>query len=217
MGRTLRALRGSEVAAQSIGISPARARITAFAVSAFIAGLGGALLAMHQENVNYGSNFAPFAALFWLVLVVTLGSRTVEGAARPAPAFALFDAVLLKGAVFGWMLRSPDRIPDFLPLSPKWRFILFGLARSSSPATPRAWSSTASGGPAHRADPGPGADRRHGDRPPPAPARAVDARRGDRRMTAARPGGHRHPQVVRRHRGPRRRDLTEVERASGSA
>jgi branched-chain amino acid transport system permease protein len=128
VGRTLRALRGSEVAAQSIGISPARARITAFAVSAFIAGIGGALLAMHQENVNYGSNFAPFVALFWLVLVVSLGSRTVEGAAQAGAAFALFDAVLLKGAVFGWIFRSPDRIPGFLPLSPKWRFVLFGLA-----------------------------------------------------------------------------------------
>ena len=127
VGRTLRAVRGSEVAAQSIGISPPRARITAFAVSGFIAGLGGALLAMHQQNVNYGSNFAPFAALFWLVLVVSLGSRTVEGAAQAGAAFALFDAVLLKGAVFGWVLRSPDRIPGFLPLSPKWRFILFGL------------------------------------------------------------------------------------------
>jgi branched-subunit amino acid ABC-type transport system permease component len=128
VGRTLRALRGSEVAAQSIGISPARARITAFAVSAFIAGIGGALLAMHQENVNYGSNFAPFVALFWVVLVVSLGSRTVEGAAQAGAAFALFDAVVLKGAVFGWIFRSPDRIPGFLPLSPKWRFVLFGLA-----------------------------------------------------------------------------------------
>ncbi|MGZ8567372.1 MAG: ABC transporter permease, partial [Actinomycetota bacterium] len=63
VGRTLRALQGSKVAAESIGISPTRARITAFAVSAFIAGLGGALLSIHQENVNYASNFSPFAAL----------------------------------------------------------------------------------------------------------------------------------------------------------
>ncbi|HEY3000437.1 MAG TPA: ABC transporter permease [Acidimicrobiales bacterium] len=128
VGRTLRAVRGSEVAAQSIGISPARARLIAFAVSAFIAGIGGAMLAMHQQNVNYGANFAPFVALFWMVLVVSLGSRTVEGAAQAGAAFALFDAILLKGAVFGWILRSPDRIPGFLPLSPKWRLILFGLA-----------------------------------------------------------------------------------------
>jgi branched-chain amino acid transport system permease protein len=127
VGRTLRAVRGSEVAAQSIGISPARARLVAFAVSAFIAGLGGALLAMHQENVNYGGNFAPFVALFWLVIVVSLGSRTVEGAAQAAIAFALFDAVILKGALFEWILRSPDRVPDIFPLSPAWRLVLFGL------------------------------------------------------------------------------------------
>ncbi len=126
-GRTLRALRGSELAAEAIGISPARARVTAFAVSAFIAGLGGAMLSIHQHNVNYGNNFSPFAALFWLVLVVSLGSRTVEGAAQAGAAFALFDVVLLRGAAFGWLLRSADRIPGFFPVSPKWRFILFGL------------------------------------------------------------------------------------------
>jgi branched-subunit amino acid ABC-type transport system permease component len=127
VGRTLRAVRGSEVAAQSIGISPFRARVLAFSLSAFIAGLGGALLAMHQENVNYTSNFAPFVALFWLVIVVSLGSRTVEGAVQAAIAFALFDAVILKGALVGWVVRDGDNIPAFFPLSPSWRLVLFGL------------------------------------------------------------------------------------------
>jgi branched-subunit amino acid ABC-type transport system permease component len=127
VGRTLRALRGSEVAAQSIGISPARARLLAFAISAFIAGLGGALLAIHQENVNYSNNFAPFAALFWIVLVVTLGARTVEGAVNAGAAYSIFDTLILKGTFLGWILRSPDRIPGIFPVSPKWRFILFGV------------------------------------------------------------------------------------------
>jgi ABC-type branched-subunit amino acid transport system permease subunit len=127
-GQMLRALRGSEVAAQSVGISPARVRLTAFALSAFVAGLGGALLAIQQKNVNYSTNFSPFAALFWVVLVVTLGSRTVEGAVNAGGAFALFDTLILKGTVLGWILRSPDRIPGIFPLSPKWRFVLFGLA-----------------------------------------------------------------------------------------
>jgi branched-chain amino acid transport system permease protein len=128
VGRTLRALRGSEVASQSVGISPARARVTAFAVSGFIAGLGGAMLSLHQENVNYASNFAPFAALFWLVLVVSLGTRTVEGAAFAGASYALIDAIVFKGAIVGWVLRSEERIPDVFPVSPKWRFVLFGLA-----------------------------------------------------------------------------------------
>lgn len=127
LGRTFKALRGSEVAAQSIGISPGRARLAAFAISAFIAGLGGALLAIQQQNVNYGNNFSPFAALFWMVLVVTLGARTFEGAVTAAGAFSLFDAVVLRGTFLGWILRSPDRIPELFPISPKWRFVLFGL------------------------------------------------------------------------------------------
>ena len=125
-GRVLRALRGSEVAAESIGISPVRARVTAFAVSAAIAGFGGALLAIHQENVNYQNNFSPTAALFWLVLVVSLSARTVEGAAYAGAAFSLFDSLILRGEVFRWIFRGS--VPGFLPISPKWRFVLFGLA-----------------------------------------------------------------------------------------
>jgi len=77
--------------------------------------------------VNYGANFAPFAALFWLVLVVTLGARTVEGAVTAGSVFTLFEPVILRGTFLGWILRSPDRIPGIFPISPKWRFILFGL------------------------------------------------------------------------------------------
>ncbi len=127
IGRTLRAIRGSEVAAQSIGISPARARVVAFAVSAAIAALGGALLSIHQKNVNYGSNFTPVSSLFWLVLVVSLGARTIEGAALAGAAFSIFDPLILRGTIFGWILRSPKRVPGFFPISPKWRLILFGL------------------------------------------------------------------------------------------
>ena len=125
-GLTLRGLRGSEVAAESIGVSPARARMVAFALSAAIAGLGGGLLAIHQENVNYGNNFTPTAALFWVVLVVTLSARTVEGAAQAGAAFSLFNAVILRGAGLAWITRG--HLPGFFPLSPKWRFVLFGLA-----------------------------------------------------------------------------------------
>ncbi len=126
-GLQLQALRGSEVAAQSIGISPSRNRVVALAVSGFIAGLGGALVAIHQENVNYSNNFSPFAALFWLVLVVTFGARSPTGAIGGAAAFSLFDKLILQGTVLGWILRSPERIPGIFPVSAKWRFILFGL------------------------------------------------------------------------------------------
>jgi branched-subunit amino acid ABC-type transport system permease component len=126
-GQTLLALRGSEVGAQSIGISPARLRMLAFALSAFIAAFGGALLAMQQENVSYGASFSPFVALFWVVMVVTLGARTVSGAVQAAAAFVLFEPVVLRGQLLAWILRSSDRVPGVFPISPKWVFVLFGL------------------------------------------------------------------------------------------
>jgi branched-subunit amino acid ABC-type transport system permease component len=108
-GRYLDALRGSEVAASSIGISPARARVVAFAVSAGIAGLGGALLAVHETQAN-AANFGPILGLFWIVLVVTIGARTVEGAIQAGLALAFVPEIL-----------------KALGVSPSYQFILFGL------------------------------------------------------------------------------------------
>jgi branched-subunit amino acid ABC-type transport system permease component len=127
-GRTLLALRGSEVAAESVGISPFRARLLAFCLSGFIAGIGGALLAMLQRNVNYATSFDPFAALFWVVLVVVLGARTIKGALNAAGSFSLFPSVVLSGTIFEWLLRAPGRMPGFLPVAGSWVFVLFGFA-----------------------------------------------------------------------------------------
>jgi branched-chain amino acid transport system permease protein len=126
-GKTLAAVRGSEVAAQSIGISPARLRLIAFALSSAIAALGGSMLAMQQENVNYPTNFPPFAAIFWVVVVTVIGVRSVSGALWAGAAFSLFTPVFLEGSVFGWILRNPDPFPDTFPLPGSWMFILFGL------------------------------------------------------------------------------------------
>jgi branched-chain amino acid transport system permease protein len=109
-GQFLRALAGSEVAAASIGINARRARITAFALSAGIAGMGGSLLSMREGAANYQANFSVVFGLFWLVLVVTLGCRTVEGAIQAAIALKFFPELL--------------RVLNF---SPAWQFIFFGL------------------------------------------------------------------------------------------
>src|SRR5680860_365147 len=108
-GRFLDALRGSDVAAQSIGINPARARILAFAVSAGIAGLGGGLLAT-QKGIAQPADFGFFFSLFFVVVVVTLGARTVEGAISAGLGIMLMPEIL-----------------KWAGLSPSWQFVLFGL------------------------------------------------------------------------------------------
>jgi ABC-type branched-subunit amino acid transport system permease subunit len=109
-GRYLDALRGSETAASSIGINPARARVTAFALSAGIAGLGGGLLSIHETQANYTANFTPIFGLFLLVIVVTIGTRTVEGAIQAGLALAFFPEIL-----------------KAIGISPNYDLILFGL------------------------------------------------------------------------------------------
>ncbi|NLD77513.1 MAG: ABC transporter permease [Acidimicrobiales bacterium] len=126
-GRKLRALGGSEIAARSVGISPSRARVAAFALSGFLAAVGGGMLVIGQGSVNYGTSFVPFLALFWLIVVVTFGVRQPSGAIVAAAFFILFESVFLKGEIFGWILRGEDNIPSFFPLAPDWRYILFGL------------------------------------------------------------------------------------------
>lgn len=126
LGRSLRALRGSEVAAQSIGIDPARGRVLAFALSAFIAGLGGGLLAIHRQNVDYGTSFTPFVGLFWLVIVVTIGARTVEGAIQAGAGFVLFEEFVLRKFI-PWITDLAPLVPE-VEVSGGWRFVLFGLS-----------------------------------------------------------------------------------------
>ncbi|HEX5095093.1 MAG TPA: ABC transporter permease, partial [Acidimicrobiia bacterium] len=131
-GRFLRAIQGSEVAASSIGINRNRARITAFAISAAIAGVGGGMLAMYEGRAYINPNFVPFQGLVWVVLVVTLGSRTVEGAVQAGVGFFVFREVFLE-QVLPW---SVNNVVD--PLVPFWHihmgepsatiaFIFFGL------------------------------------------------------------------------------------------
>jgi branched-subunit amino acid ABC-type transport system permease component len=111
-GRYLDALRGSETAASAIGINPARARIVAFALSAGIAGLGGGLLAIQERSANYSTDYSVFFGLFWVVLVVSIGSRTVEGAIQ---------------AGFGLKVFPELVFTRLLGVSLSWEYVLFGL------------------------------------------------------------------------------------------
>ena len=135
-GQRLRALRGSELAAASIGISAARARILTFMLSAGVAAIGGSLLAMQTGRVAYEANYKPFIGLFWIVLVVVMGTRTVEGAGWAAAAFIVFPVFILdmgfNPPAFITDLPVIGRLHELIfPLDPAWRFVFFGLAAIS--------------------------------------------------------------------------------------
>ena len=93
-GRLLDALRGSEPAAVAVGISPVRQRVVAFALAAGIAGFGGGLTATWTGAANYDQSFQFFYGLIWVVLVVTLGARSVQAAVFGGLTFFLFPEFL---------------------------------------------------------------------------------------------------------------------------
>jgi ABC-type branched-subunit amino acid transport system permease subunit len=65
---------------------------------------------MREGAANYQADFTVQFALFWLVLVVTIGPRTVDGAIVAALALVFF----------------PEVLKD-IGVSQSWQYILFGL------------------------------------------------------------------------------------------
>ncbi len=93
VGRNLAAMRGSEVGTASLGISLTRAKVTVFALSAGLAGLGGALYASVQTTAS-ASDFNYVLSLAYVVAVITTGATTVEGAVQAGVGLAVLEQIL---------------------------------------------------------------------------------------------------------------------------
>ena len=121
-GRAVLAVRSSEVAARTSGIGAGWSKVSLFAVSAGIAGLGGAFLAVVSSPVNNRSAPA-FVGLIWLAVTVTFGIRRPGGALLAGLAFACFTDLLQ--VITGWGF-----MPDWaatLTATPQLAAILFGV------------------------------------------------------------------------------------------
>lgn len=144
LGRAMRAVRDSEVAAQSVGLNPVSLKTLAFALSAGLAGLAGAVFAPLLMYISPGS--FPFSqSILFLFAVVLGGAGTVLGPVLGALVVAglpellsglaeyrllLFGALLLAvlwiapEGIVGLLarLRRPDPRParDTLPVPTSW-------------------------------------------------------------------------------------------------
>jgi len=78
-GLELGAVRSSETATATIGVSVVGAKLTAFSLSAFIAGIGGGLLATYRY-LALPSDYNAILGIVWLAVVVTWGIRSPWGA-----------------------------------------------------------------------------------------------------------------------------------------
>ena len=100
-GRQLAAIRGSELAAASIGVNAARAKIVVFALSAGIAGVGGALYGSLQTTVS-ASDFNSLISLVFVVVVATTGVYTIEGAIEAGLAYVLLNNLVTSSLPPAW-------------------------------------------------------------------------------------------------------------------
>ncbi len=103
VGRALHAMRGSEVAAQAMGVNILKYRLIIFALSASYAVLGGVLY-MHFVQFSYPSVWILTMSLNILAVVVIGGLRSIFGTVLGAfVVFAIPDLVLKQLPVIGEM------------------------------------------------------------------------------------------------------------------
>jgi ABC-type branched-subunit amino acid transport system ATPase component/branched-subunit amino acid ABC-type transport system permease component len=102
-GRAFFAVRGSEVAAASLGIDVARMKLLAFAVSGTLAGLGGSLLLTEQRTV-VPVQFLFTMSLQYLAIAVVGGLTSLGGALAAGAVFAGLNELFFQvRALAGWL------------------------------------------------------------------------------------------------------------------
>jgi branched-chain amino acid transport system permease protein len=112
-GLALNAVRWSETASRTMGLSVIQMKMLVSGLAAFVAGVGGGLYAVaHKQAIPL--DFVTLAGLVWLAVLVTFGVRSNI-------------AALLAGMVF---VLSPAFVQTYLQLSSTWAqvpVLLFGL------------------------------------------------------------------------------------------
>ena len=116
-GRAFVAIRDSEISAQSMGIHLARYKTLSFAISAALAGLGGALYA-HMIKFLSPDQFDIVQSIDLLLMVVIGGLGSVHGAFLGA--IFLITMPQLIGA-------SKDWLPDAIGQAPGLKAAIYGL------------------------------------------------------------------------------------------
>lgn len=116
-GRAFIAVRDSEVAAQTVGISLARAKTTAFAISAFYAGFAGGLFAPLINFIG-PDNFSLMESINFIVMIIVGGVGSVHG--------SIFGAIFM--AFLSELIRlGKDLLPEFLQKTVGFQGAVYGF------------------------------------------------------------------------------------------
>ncbi len=116
-GRAFVAIRDSEISAQSMGIHLARYKTLSFALSAALAGLGGALYA-HKLRFLSPDQFSIIQSIDLLLLVVIGGLGSVHGAFLGAAFLIAMPQVIA---------LTKDYLPDAIGQAPGLQPVVYGV------------------------------------------------------------------------------------------
>ncbi len=103
-GRAFFAVRGSEMAAASLGIDVVRYKLLAFASAGFVAGLAGTLVITHQVTV-VPEQFSLRASLLFLAIAVVGGLRSLGGTVAASIVFAALSELFFRVPALGEYLQ----------------------------------------------------------------------------------------------------------------
>jgi branched-chain amino acid transport system permease protein len=93
-GLALSAIRWSERGSMTIGLSALQMKVIVAGLAAFIAGVGGGLLAA-QASSAVPANFATLIGVVWLAVLVTTGTQSVTAALVAGVSLTLFTGVMV--------------------------------------------------------------------------------------------------------------------------
>ncbi len=120
VGRGLRALHSSEIAADAMGVNTSRYKTQVFVLSTMFAGLGGALFALSQKYINPVS-FDFSVSILFITMVVVGGMGNIWGAVVGVIVLTFLPQVIQ--AAPQWIPGVPKSLTNFSNYS----LVLYGL------------------------------------------------------------------------------------------
>jgi len=92
-GRAMMAVRDSDLAAAALGVNPARAKVLAFGLSSFLAGIAGAMFGFRQQYITVEPPFDLVMSVEYIAMIVLGGIGTVFGAVGGGLAYVMLAPV----------------------------------------------------------------------------------------------------------------------------
>lgn len=92
-GRAMMAVRDQDLAAEVLGVATTQARLQAFGVSSFLAGIAGAMFAFQQQYITVEPPFDLNLSIQFIAMIVLGGVGSVFGAVSGALAFTFLSPV----------------------------------------------------------------------------------------------------------------------------